>query len=92
MRFKKHILIAGAAVFWTAVAYQSIFGEKRNASAPPSVPTAAQAAEWRSIKTWTGDGIKETESFATASREWRISWSFDKEQLPGGWRLSDLCP
>jgi hypothetical protein len=30
-------------------------------------------AEWRPVKSWAGTGMKQTESFEIASREWRIT-------------------
>lgn len=43
----------------------------------------AQPAGWRSLKSWSGTGTKQTESFDTASREWRINWSMSDPALPG---------
>lgn len=43
----------------------------------PSTPSASYsaAATWAPTHTWTGSGIKTTESFTTTSREWRVRWS-----------------
>ncbi len=43
----------------------------------------ARAVEWRSVKTWTGSGIKETEGFDIQSREWRVSWETKNEAFAG---------
>jgi hypothetical protein len=45
----------------------------------PATLTRAQellepANDWRLVKEWSGSGIKETETFTTTSREWRIRW------------------
>jgi hypothetical protein len=37
---------------------------------------------WHEVKSWSGNGIKETESFQVASREWRISWRTRNEARP----------
>jgi hypothetical protein len=42
-------------------------------SASTPVPTTAAAA-WHQLGEWSGTGIKQTEGFAPASREVRISW------------------
>ncbi len=36
--------------------------------------TTSQAPEWQTIADWFGSGIKQTESFSTGSRQWRIYW------------------
>jgi hypothetical protein len=41
------------------------------------------AVEWRVVKTWAGTGMKETESFEVASREWRINWSMTDPTFKG---------
>jgi hypothetical protein len=36
----------------------------------------AQEPPWKAIKSWNGSSdIKETESFTTTEREWRIKWT-----------------
>lgn len=39
----------------------------------------AESAPWRTVKSWTGSGTKETESFDTSSSEWRINWITSSE-------------
>jgi len=36
---------------------------------------ALQASTWTSIGSWSGQGIKETESFNATQREWRLTWT-----------------
>lgn len=36
--------------------------------------TSAFALSWQRVRTFSGTSTKETESFETASREWRIGW------------------
>lgn len=47
------------------------------AAPPPRAP------EWTEVISWRGSGIKETESFAVASREWRIRWKSGNEPIAG---------
>jgi len=52
----------------------------------PSVPAAAaprSAATWQEVRRWTGGGIKQTETFSVASREWRITWKSSNEAFAG---------
>ena len=37
--------------------------------------TVYATSEWTSLGTWSGDGTKETESFTTTQKEWRVRWS-----------------
>ena len=34
-----------------------------------------KAQTWKKIKSWNGNGIKNTESFIIKSDEWRIKWT-----------------
>jgi len=43
---------------------------------------AATAQQWQAIRTWTGQGDSETESFSVQSREWRVIWRAT-ETYPG---------
>src|SRR5262245_21747967 len=36
---------------------------------------ADSAASWYQLGTWSGDGTKQTPSFATTQREWRVRWT-----------------
>lgn len=38
---------------------------------------------WTQVASWSGNGIKQTESFSINSREWRISWQATNEVLAG---------
>lgn len=49
--------------------------------ATPSVPTPAPAS-WRMLAEWSGSGMKQTETFTTPSREWRIKWRTSNEPFP----------
>jgi carboxylesterase type B len=42
----------------------------------------SQAPEWQTIADWFGSGIKQTESFSTGSREWRIYWRTKNASSP----------
>jgi hypothetical protein len=44
---------------------------------------APESLEWQTVVDWAGSGIKQTESFTTGSREWRIYWKSGNEALPG---------
>lgn len=55
---------------------QAVLAEK--APAQQSVAT-----EWQTVQDWAGSGIKQTESFTTASREWRIYWKTKNEAFAG---------
>lgn len=48
-----------------------------------ATPVWAQEGQWNTVKEWSGNGIKHTESFTIAEREWRIEWTASNEVLPG---------
>jgi len=56
---------------------------------PPPEPTARRtepapsSPSWRAVKSWRGNGMKETETFSVASREWRIKWESANEAFAG---------
>lgn len=50
---------------------------------PLPTAQAVQQQTWQRVAHWSGSGMKETESFSVASREWRISWSTKNEQVSG---------
>lgn len=55
------------AVLWLG----TMFGRPETTSAAlPQPPTGA----WTPVTSWAGSGMKETEMFPIASREWRIKW------------------
>ena len=60
--------------YWSTEA--RAFGYNRFAQRPPAPnsPHITKPRTWQTIKTWTGRGTKETESFLVASGEWRIKW------------------
>jgi hypothetical protein len=39
------------------------------------ITASMTAASWYSLGTWNGDGTKQTPSFMTTQREWRIRWT-----------------
>jgi hypothetical protein len=41
------------------------------------------SAAWATVVEWSGSGIKETETFQVASREWRIAWETRNEAFKG---------
>jgi general secretion pathway protein G len=45
--------------------------QARERPVAPSLPHG----EWETVQTWRGNGMKQTESFYIAQREWRIRWS-----------------
>ena len=72
--------------FWAIVAVLLVLGylylsvtEDSSTSSPSSRSAAGPATRpaapsWTEVASWTGSGIKETETFQTNSREWRITW------------------
>lgn len=40
--------------------------------------------EWRTVKSWAGEGMKETDTFVVKSRKWRIKWKTHGEKFEGG--------
>jgi hypothetical protein len=58
-------------------------------AAPPRAPRSGAPAarpgaeSWRVLKSWSGSGIKTTETFAVGSREWRIQWRASNERAAG---------
>lgn len=56
---------------------------KSTVSAPPASTPKRATPTWQVVKRWTGSGIKETETFSVASREWRISWTASNEAFAG---------
>jgi len=48
----------------------------------PYAPTEAEPA-WREVQEWRGTGMKQTESFTIASREWRINWKTTRQNIAG---------
>ena len=42
-----------------------------------SLAVVVAAAEWTATKSWTGAGLKQTESFTTTTREWRLRWNVE---------------
>jgi hypothetical protein len=51
------------------------------ASPEPAIPE--QPRTWRPVASWTGSGIKESETFAISEPEWRIRWATSNERLAG---------
>jgi len=51
-------------------------------SAPP--PPARQAVGWHLVRSWSGRGNSQTESFESASGQLRIRWHASAEGSPGG--------
>jgi hypothetical protein len=39
--------------------------------------------EWKVIASWSGSGIRSTESFQIQNREWRVRWRTQNEVFPG---------
>jgi hypothetical protein len=63
------------------VVYASACGGSKSTSGAAVDKTAAldPAPEWQTVQDWSGSGIKQTESFTTGSREWRIYWKTRNE-------------
>lgn len=53
------------------------------AAATHAPPPPAAPVTWRTVANWSGSGMKETESFTVASREWRVVWSSKAGDTPG---------
>jgi hypothetical protein len=60
MNTKRAFAVVAALVFLGAAGYE------RSA--------VAQSADWKTIAQWSGAGTKDTETFRTTGREWRVSW------------------
>lgn len=54
-------------VFWLVVILLGCSAPSKQAA-----PTGPQA--WSEIAQWQGNGMRDTETFDVASREWRVSW------------------
>lgn len=63
------ILLSGGCLLLAAALLNC--GESTNASA------------WTTVKTWSGEGTKERETFSVRSREWRINWKTSGEKFEG---------
>ena len=63
----------------TDVASKSAFAPQGAAVA--AAPTSART--WSTTAEWDGRGVKETESFATHGREWRVRWRTSNEPFKG---------
>jgi len=80
----KRLLSVAVLVVWASacddaktpkgVAEQKAAEQNTTPSPPP---------EWQTVADWSGSGIKQTESFTTASREWRIYWKTKNEAFAG---------
>ena len=59
-------------------------------SSPP--PAARQAVGWRLVRSWSGQGSSQTESFESASGQLRIRWHTTRQNTtagpPGSFRLT----
>jgi len=45
-------------------------------------PVVAPQRQWTEVASWRGSGIKDTETFTTSNREWRIRWHSENEPFP----------
>lgn len=66
--------------------FSSVPSSSSSAGSSSSATKAAPpggAATWQQVMRWTGSGIKQTETFPVASREWRITWKSSNEAFPG---------
>ncbi|MBK9240780.1 MAG: hypothetical protein IPL75_11060 [Acidobacteria bacterium] len=81
------MLIGGLFVAFIALALVLPTPDKAAPAAetPGTAPTAVPRPEptWQTLKEWKGSGIKDTESFTTQTREWRVTWSTHSEPFPG---------
>jgi hypothetical protein len=50
---------------------------------PPVIEAPPKPRAWTEIAAWSGTGIKQTETFHTTQREWRIRWATKGESFPG---------
>lgn len=46
-------------------------------------PQQPQEPTWTEVASWSGSGIKNTETFQVSSREWRINWETSNENIAG---------
>ena len=65
-----------------AVTTETSTQEAEPTSNPPAVVPAPASVSWQTAASWSGSGIKETESFNISSREWRIKWRTYSEAFP----------
>ncbi len=49
----------------------------------PQAPNSKPEPTWQPVKEWSGNGMKSTETFRIASREWRINWETQNENIAG---------
>jgi hypothetical protein len=63
-------------------AIQTEIASAEQVSPKQAVNTNSPGA-WRTVASWSGSGMKETESFNVESREWRISWETSNEPFAG---------
>lgn len=63
---------------------------RSSAGTPADTPTergggssSSAATTWHTLKEWQGSGMKETETFTPATREWRIRWKTSNESFAG---------
>lgn len=87
--------VRGAILFLFGVVVMGVGGAMLPppASQPATVyapglqePTPTQPSrprEWTRVASWSGSGIKDTETFTTTQREWRINWRTQKEPFQG---------
>lgn len=55
----------------------------RAAAANVSPAAASPVVTWQALKSWSGTGMKDTESFEPAGREWRITWTMSDPAFAG---------
>lgn len=54
---------------------------RRERSTEPAAAVETGGQAWRQVAAWTGNGIKNTESFDPRSREWKLTWEASGEPL-----------
>lgn len=57
--------------------------EPEKSPEPELEPEPEPEPTWQEVKTWSGNGIKSTETFSIASKEWRIGWNATNENVAG---------
>jgi hypothetical protein len=77
------VLVPIVIVFWAAAFMDEILPPSSSTTSQPagvgSQPPVPPAGTWHEVQTWRGSGVKETETFHVASREWRIKWRSSSE-------------
>jgi hypothetical protein len=68
------VVLVSVAWFGLSWAVRDHAGTPVKVALTSSTTTPAATAVWREVARWSGNGMKQTETFSIRSSEWRISW------------------